>query len=232
MITVRPSEERGHFDFGWLDTRHTFSFGRYTDRRHVSFRALRVINEDVVAPGAGFPQHPHEDMEIVTYVLKGTLAHRDTLGSVETLSPGEVQRMSAGRGLEHSEFNASKTEPVHLLQIWLFPEKQGIEPSYEQKRFAEESLRNRLCPIVTPDARAGSLKIHQDASIYASRLDKGAGVTLELKPGRHAWVQVGAGKVTLNGTILKAGDGAAVSDEARLAFEATDASELLVFEMA
>jgi len=232
MITVRPSEERGHFDFGWLDTRHTFSFGRYIDRRHTSFRALRVINEDVVVPGAGFPQHPHEDMEIVTYVLKGTLAHRDTLGSVETLSPGEVQRMSAGRGIEHSEFNASKTEPVHLLQIWLFPEKQGIEPSYEQKRFAEESLRNRLCPIVTPDAREGSLKIHQDASIYAARLDKGAGATLDLKPGRHAWVQVASGTVTLNGMGLNAGDGAAVSGEDQLTIVAGEASELLVFDLA
>lgn len=232
MITVRPSEARGHFDFGWLDTRHTFSFGRYIDRRFLGFRALRVINEDVVAPGAGFPQHPHEDMEIVTYVLSGTLAHRDTLGSVETLSPGEVQRMSAGRGIEHSEFNASKAEPVHLLQIWLHPEDRGIEPSYEQKRFAEESLRNRLCPIVTPDAREGSLKIHQDASIYAARLDAGKSASMEITPGRHAWVQVARGTITLNGTGLKAGDGAAVSGEQRVAIVAGEASEVLVFEMA
>ncbi len=232
MITLRASQDRGHFDFGWLDTRHTFSFGRYIDRRHVSFRALRVINEDVVAPGAGFPQHPHEDMEIVTYVLAGTLAHSDSLGSVQTLSPGEVQRMSAGRGIEHSEFNASKAEPVHLLQIWLLPREQGIEPSYEQKRFARESLRNRLCPIVTPDAREGSLKVHQDASIYAARLDAGASVVFEPARGRHAWVQVARGEITLNATSLRGGDGAAVSEEKRLSIVATAGSEVLVFDLA
>lgn len=232
MITRRASAERGHFDFGWLKTWHTFSFGRYADRRHMGFGSLRVINDDVVAPGAGFPQHPHEDMEIVTYVLRGVLAHQDTLGSVETLSPGEVQRMSAGRGIEHSEFNASKAQDLRLLQIWIHPRARGLAPSYEQKRFADSLLADRLCEVVNPEGSGGALRIHQDARILAGRLGAGARVRHELARGRGAWVQVATGRITLNGVELAEGDGASVEDEAALEVVAREASEVLVFDLA
>lgn len=232
MITVRKSQDRGFADHGWLKARHTFSFARYVDRRHMHFRALRVINEDVVAPGAGFGEHPHDNMEIVTYILSGTLAHKDSIGNVATIVPGEVQRMSAGSGLTHSEFNHSKSEPVHLMQIWLLPEREDITPGYEQKKFSEAERRDVLRAIVTHDAREGSLKIYQDASIYASLLSTGATVKHEIRPGRHAWLQLAKGAVTVNGVSLQAGDGAAASEEASLEIRGDAESELLLFDLA
>ena len=232
MMTVRKSAERGHFDHGWLDTYHTFSFGRYVDRRFMNFRSLRVINEDVVAPGAGFGEHPHDNMEIVTYVLSGTLAHKDSTGGVGTLRHGEVQRMTAGSGLTHSEFNGSKTEAVHLLQVWLLPEAEDLEPGYEQKAFGAEHFRDRLGLVVSRDGEGGALRIRQDVRVYASVLGAGRAVELALDEGRHAWVQVARGGVTVNGTELEAGDGAAVSGERLVRIEAVRESEFLVFELA
>lgn len=232
MITLRPSGERGFADHGWLKARHTFSFARYVDRNHMSFRALRVMNEDIVAPGAGFGEHPHDNMEIVTYILSGILAHKDSMGNVATISPGEVQRMTAGEGLTHSEFNGSKTEPVHLMQIWLFPNKENLEPGYEQKAFPIEHRRDQLRLVVSQDAREGSLHIHQDASIYASVLSKGKSVTHPLAPGRHAWLQLPKGQVTLNGVVLHAGDGAAISDESSLTITSEEDAEFLLFDLA
>lgn len=231
MITVRKSRDRGHFDHGWLDTYHTFSFSRYYDPRFMGFRDLRVINEDVVAPGRGFGQHPHDNMEIVTYVLSGRLAHRDTLGHTETLSHGEVQRMSAGTGLEHSEFNASRTDPVHLLQIWVQPAREDTKPGYEQKAFPAEGRAGKLQLLVSPDGADGSLTIGQDIRLYATELAAGQSVGLDLSPGRAAWVQVAKGSVTLNATPLAKGDGAAVMDEASLTLAATEPAEVLVFDL-
>src|SRR5213593_2782593 len=213
MITIRKSEERGHFDLGWLDTYHTFSFDRYHDPAHMHFRSLRVINEDRVQPGQGFPTHSHRDMEIITYILQGALEHRDSMGNGSVIRPGDVQRMSAGTGVTHSEFNASKTEPVHLLQIWMFPERKGMKPSYEQKMFSEADKRSRLRLVASPDGRDGSVTIHQDNEMYATVLRKGETVRHELKPERHAWVQVARGSVKLNGQELAEGDGAAISEE-------------------
>ncbi|HLL73772.1 MAG TPA: pirin family protein [Pyrinomonadaceae bacterium] len=232
MITVRKSGERGHFDFGWLDTYHTFSFGEYHDPRHVGFRTLRVINEDFVAPGAGFPTHGHRDMEIVTYVLEGGLAHRDSMGNGSTIRPGDVQRMSAGTGVRHSEFNGSETERVHLLQIWILPAQNGIKPGYEEKKFEDDEKRNRLRVVASPDGREGSVTIHQDAEIYAALLEDNAGVSHELRPGRHAWLQVARGAVELNGREkLEQGDGAAVSDEGRLTITGRGPAEVLLFDL-
>src|SRR5436190_15809541 len=213
MMQVRKAGERGHFDHGWLDTYHSFSFAGYHDPRHMGFRALRVMNEDRVAPGQGFGTHPHRDMEIVTYVLSGALEHKDSMGNGEVLRAGEFQRMSAGTGITHSEFNPSATEPVHLYQIWLFPEKKGIEPSYEQKRFPDDERHNRLRLVASRDAAEGSLLIHQDTRVFLSRVDTGNEVRHELAEGRYAWLQVLRGSVSLNGNDLHAGDGAAVSDE-------------------
>jgi redox-sensitive bicupin YhaK (pirin superfamily) len=232
MITIRPANDRGHSDHGWLDTYHTFSFSSYRDPRHMHFRALRVMNEDVVAPGQGFGTHPHDNMEIVTYVLSGALEHRDSMGNGEVLRPGEFQRMSAGTGITHSEFNPSASEPVHLYQIWLFPEQKGIEPSYEQKRFDESERHNRLRLVASPDAADGSLTIHTDARVYLASLDAGQQVTQELAPGRHAWLQVLRGAVTLNGQPLATSDGAAVSEETTLAIAATEAAEVMLFDLA
>ncbi len=232
MITIRPAAERGHARFGWLDSQHSFSFGEYYDPAHMGFGPLRVINEDRVAPGAGFPTHGHRDMEIISYVLDGALEHRDSIGTGAVIRPGEVQRMSAGTGLTHSEFNHSKSEPVHLMQIWLFPEREDITPGYEQKKFSEAERRDALRPIVTPDAREGSLRIYQDTSIYASLLSKGATVTHAIKPGRHAWLQLAKGAVTVNGVALQAGDGAAVSDETSLDIRGDAESEFLLFDLA
>jgi redox-sensitive bicupin YhaK (pirin superfamily) len=232
MIRVRKASERGHFDHGWLDTHHTFSFARYYDPAHTGFRALRVINEDRVAPGRGFGTHPHEDMEIVTYVLDGALAHEDSLGTGSTIRPGELQRMTAGTGVTHSEFNPSQAEPVHLYQIWLLPEREGLEPSYEQKAFPESGRHNRLRLVASPGGHDGSLTIRQDARLYLGTLDGGHEVSHEMPPGRHAWVQVLRGGVTLNGLALAAGDGAAVSDEASLAVRAGGPSEVLLFDLA
>src|SRR4051812_25104794 len=202
MITVRPGNERGHFNHDWLNTYHTFSFSGYRDPRHMGFRSLRVMNEDFVAPGQGFGTHPHDNMEIVTYVLEGALEHRDSMGNGEVLRPGEFQRMSAGTGITHSEFNPSATEPVHLYQIWLFPEQRGIEPSYEQKRFGEEERHNRLRLVASPDAAEGSLQIHQDARILLGNLDANQEVTHTLAENRHAWVQILRGEVDVNGQKL------------------------------
>ncbi len=234
MITVRRSAERGHFDHGWLDTRHTFSFASYHDEEHMGFRALRVINEDRVKPGEGFGTHGHRDMEILSYVLEGALAHRDSTGGEGVLRPGEVQRMSAGTGVMHSEFNGSRAEPVHFLQIWLLPDRPGHRPSYEQKLFPEAVRRGTLRLVASPDAAGGSLTIHQDARVYATVLGKGEAVRHALAKGRHAWVQVARGEVAVNGRALRAGDGAALSDEDEVAVEGAGASggEALVFDLA
>jgi redox-sensitive bicupin YhaK (pirin superfamily) len=227
MITIRRSDERGHFDHGWLDTRHTFSFAGYHDPEHVQFRALRVINEDIVQPGMGFGEHPHRDMEIVTYVLKGALEHKDSLGGGGVIRPGDVQRISAGSGVFHSEFNASKTEPVHLLQIWIIPEEQGLEPRYDQKTF--EDLDGRLRVVASRDGRDGSLSLYQDVVVLAGRL--GDPVTHELGAGRHAWVQVAQGGAVVNGETLGQGDAAAISEEGSVRIEPRGACEVLVFDL-
>ncbi len=231
MITVRKSDRRGHFNHGWLNTYHTFSFSRYFDPRHMNFHSLRVMNEDWIAPGQGFGTHDHEDMEIVTYVLEGALAHRDSLGSGDVLRPGELQRMTAGKGISHSEFNASATEPVHLYQIWLLPERNGLEPSYEQKAFPRDERQNRLRLVASPDGRDGSLTIRQDARLFLGSLEQDRDVTHALTAGRHAWIQVLDGEVSVNGIPLAAGDGAAVSDESALAVRADRPSEVLLFDL-
>ncbi len=232
MIQVRKSADRGHANHGWLDTYHTFSFAGYQDRNHVHFRALRVMNEDRVEPGQGFGTHPHNDMEIVTYVLEGALEHKDSMGNGEVLRPGEFQRMTAGTGITHSEFNPSDTEPVHLYQIWLFPDRKGHTPSYEQKRFPDDQLHNRLRVVASPDAEEGSLSIHQDAKIYLSKLEAGTSLEQPIAQSRHAWLQVLRGSVTLNGTPLGTSDGAAVSDERLLKIEANDTAEIMLFDLA
>jgi redox-sensitive bicupin YhaK (pirin superfamily) len=232
MIVRRPAEERGRADFGWLDSRHSFSFGEYFDPEHMGFRALRVINEDRVRPGAGFGTHGHRDMEIISYVLDGALAHNDSMGTGSVIVPGDVQRMSAGTGVLHSEMNPSKSDPVHFLQIWLLPERRGITPSYEQKRFEEVEKEGRLRLVASRDGRDGALSLNQDVDLYAGTFKVGEGTRLELRPGRHAWVQVARGGVTLNGETLKQGDGAAVSDEAALELTATADAEVLVFDLA
>jgi len=232
MISVRKSSDRGHFDHGWLDTYHTFSFGGYQDPKNVHFRALRVINEDVVAPGRGFGRHPHDNMEILTWVLSGELAHTDSLGSVRTLKPGEVQRMSAGSGIEHSEYNASKTQPVHLMQIWIMPDAEDAAPAYDQKEFPESGRKGRLQLLASPDEADGSLKIHQDARVYFTALEPGRPVAMEIKPGRSAWVQVTRGSASVNGTELMQGDGASVSGEKSLTLAAAEPAEVLVFDLA
>ncbi len=232
MIRFRKSTERGYFDHGWLKTYHTFSFNTYRDPRHVHFRALRVMNEDWVAPGQGFGTHPHADMEIVTYVLAGALEHRDSLGNGDVLRAGEFQRMSAGTGIEHSEFNPSPSQPVHLYQIWLFPERKGIDPSYEQKRFPAERWSGRWGLVAAPDADDGALKIHQDARILLSQLDPGQELVCAPAPGRHAWLQVIRGELELAGNELAAGDGVAASDEVSLRLAARSPAEILWFDLA
>lgn len=231
MIRVRKAEERGHADHGWLDTYHTFSFAGYQDPEHVHFRTLRVMNEDVVQPGQGFGTHPHRDMEIVTYVLEGALEHKDSMGNGEVLRAGEFQRMSAGTGITHSEFNPSATEPVHLYQIWLFPESKGIEPSYEQKQFPVSEQQNQLRLVASPGAEAGSLRIHQDARVYLSQIEAEQAVTYELAEGRHAWLQVLRGSVLLNDVALDVSDGAAVSDTRNLKIQATADAEIMLFDL-
>ncbi len=234
MITIRKSDDRGHFDHGWLDTRHTFSFAGYQDPAHMGFRALRVINEDRVRPGEGFGTHGHRDMEILSYVLSGVLAHRDSSGGGGELRPGEVQRMSAGTGIHHSEFNGSAQEPVHFLQIWLLPDRPGHRPSYEQRAFPEAERRGVLRLVASPDGAESSTTIHQDARVFATLLAPGRTVEHVLAPGRHAWVQVARGAVQVNGVSLSAGDGAAVSAEPllRLAGAGAEEAELLVFDLA
>ncbi len=231
MITIRKSAERGHFDHGWLKTHHSFSFGDYHDPRWMGFYTLRVINDDWVDPDMGFGTHPHHDMEIITYVLEGALAHKDSMGTGSVIVPGEVQRMSAGSGVTHSEFNHSKTERVHLLQIWILPEEKGISPSYEQKTFSADQKENKFCLVASHDGRKGSLHIHQDANIYAALLKMGATIDLPLQSTRHAWVQVAKGSITLNGQILDAGDGAGISKESALTLTGVTTAEVLVFEL-
>ncbi|HVJ66758.1 MAG TPA: pirin family protein [Caulifigura sp.] len=232
MITRRPARQRGHKNHGWLNANHTFSFGSYYDPQHMQFRALRVMNEDFVSPGMGFGTHPHNDMEIVTYVLEGALEHKDSMGNGEVLRPGEFQRMSAGTGITHSEFNPSKDEPVHLYQIWLLPEKNGITPSYEQKRFPDEGRHNELRLVASRDQADGSLLIHSDARIYLGTIDEGHNVRQQLAPGRYGWLQVLRGSVTVNGQALETSDGAAISGETLLTIEATANAEVMLFDLA
>ncbi|MFO0919332.1 MAG: pirin family protein [Planctomycetaceae bacterium] len=232
MIQIRRAHERGHANHGWLDTYHTFSFSTYHDPAHVRFRTLRVMNEDAVAPGQGFGTHPHQDMEIVTYVLSGALEHRDSMGNGEVLRPGEFQRMSAGTGITHSEFNPSSTEPVHLYQIWLFPESKGLTPSYEQQAFPTIGRHNQWQLVASRDAADGSLLIHQDARIYLADLENGRQISHVLAPGRHAWLQVLRGAVTLNGQLLETSDGAAISEETVLNVQATTDAEIMLFDLA
>ena len=232
MITVRKAADRGGGDHGWLDTRHTFSFADYYDAAQMGFRGLRVINEDRVQPGRGFPTHGHRDMEILSYVLAGALEHEDSMGTGSVIRPGDVQRMSAGTGVMHSEFNPSRAEPVHFLQIWILPGTRGLDPSYEQKHFPEAEKRGRLRLIASRDGRDGSVTIHHDASVYAALLAPGERVALALADGRHAWVQVARGAVTLNGEALGAGDGAALSREPALTLVAVERAEVLVFDLA
>jgi redox-sensitive bicupin YhaK (pirin superfamily) len=232
MIRSRPSAERGQADYGWLQTRYTFSFNTYHDPAHMGFRALRVINEDVVMPGSGFGMHGHRDMEIVTYVIRGALEHRDSLGHGGVLRAGEVQRMTAGTGIRHSEFNPSADEPVHLYLIWLLPEREGLEPGYEQKAVALPESGGAWRVIASPDGREGSLAIHQDATIALGALEPGETREWTLTPGRHAWVQVVRGTVELLGQVFHEGDGAAVSDEPALRFTSRENAEVMVFDLA
>jgi quercetin 2,3-dioxygenase len=245
MITVRKSAERGHFAHGWLDTYHTFSFDRYYDPNHMGFRSLRVINEDRVAPRSGFPTHAHRDMEIITYVLEGALEHRDSMGNGSVIRPGEVQRMTAGSGVTHSEANSSETETVHLLQIWILPNARNLKPGYEQKRFSDEEKRGRLRLVASEDGRDGSVTINQDAAIYASMLEAANEVVHQLAANRSAWIQVARGAVTVNagspaspsrgrsdGNDLNQGDGAAVSAESVITITGREPSEVLLFDLA
>ncbi|OJW96518.1 pirin family protein [Thiobacillus sp. 65-1402] len=231
MLTVRKSSERGHANHGWLDSFHTFSFAGYRDPAWMGFGPLRVINEDRIAPGAGFPTHRHQDMEIVTWVLAGALEHKDSLGNSGVIRPGEVQRMRAGHGIAHSEYNASATEPVHLLQIWIEPDAYGLEPGYEQIAFPAESLQGRLRLIASSDGREGSVTIHQDAAIHAGRLAAGERVSLAQAPGRRTWLQVAGGRIKLKGLPLEAGDTVAIRFESGIEIEALEASELVVFDL-
>jgi redox-sensitive bicupin YhaK (pirin superfamily) len=232
MIRVRKAAERGHFDHGWLDTYHTFSFGDYYDPAHLGFRSLRVINDDRVQPGQGFGMHGHRDMEIVTYVLDGALQHQDTLGNGSIMKAGELQRMTAGTGVRHSEFNPSDKEGVHLYQIWLLPQRKGLEPSYEQLAVGEEEKRGRFRLVASPDGVDGSLTIHQDARLYLASLSPGEGVAHEIDRGRAAWLQVLRGSVNVLGHDLAAGDGVAVTDENAIPVQAAVPSEVLLFDLA
>jgi len=231
MITIRKSNERGHANHGWLDSYHTFSFAGYRDPAHMHFRSLRVMNEDWVAPGQGFGRHPHQDMEIVTYVLEGELKHEDSMGNGSVLRPGDFQRMTAGTGVEHSEFNPSPDTPVHLYQIWLFPSERGLTPSYEERTFGPSEKQDRLRLVASPDGRDGSLTIHQDASIYLGNFAAGASAEHAIQPGRHAWLQVLRGTVQLGDEKLTAGDAVALSDEPQLNLTATDAAEVMLFDL-
>jgi quercetin 2,3-dioxygenase len=231
MITVRRSHERGSSKFSWLDSRHTFSFGDYYDPQNMGFSDLRVINEDRVAPGAGFPTHSHRDMEIITYVLEGALAHKDSTGASSVIRAGDVQRMSAGTGINHSEYNASQTEAVHFLQIWIIPNETGLKPGYEQSSFDLEKKSGSWVLVAAPDGRDGGLKIHQDAELSLAVLAKGEKINYRLRGGRQAWAQVGRGRVTLNGSLLDAGDGAAITGEEVVNLTADDQSEILLLDL-
>jgi redox-sensitive bicupin YhaK (pirin superfamily) len=231
QISIRPANERGHADHGWLDTSHTFSFADYYDPQHMGFRVLRVINEDIVAPGRGFGTHGHRDMEIITYVLEGELGHKDSMGTGSTIKPGEVQRMSAGTGVMHSEMNASKKDRVHFMQIWIIPDKQGHKPGYEQKAFSEAERTGRLRVVASPDGRDGSVTIHQDATLAVGLLGAGDAVEHVVGSNRHAWIQVARGSVDVEGHTLSHGDGAAISGEGTIHIRGVDNAEVLVFDL-
>jgi len=231
MITLRRANERGGGEYGWLNTRHTFSFSDYWDPRWMGFRSLRVMNEDYVAAASGFPTHPHRDMEIITYVLEGKLEHKDSLGTGSVILPGDGQRMTAGRGIRHSEYNPSKDEQVHLYQIWILPENKSLEPSYEQKSFPSDEKQGKLRLIASPDAKDGSVKIHQDARLYVSLLKPGEEVEHRFGQNRHGWLQVAKGSVELNGKRLEQGDGAALSDEPEITIKGATDSEVLLFDL-
>lgn len=231
MINIRKSQERGHFDFGWLDTFHTFSFDRYYDPRHMGFLSLRVINEDRVSPGRGFPTHSHRDMEIITYIIEGALEHRDSMGNGSVIRPGDVQRMTAGTGVAHSEANRSPTDPVHLLQIWILPEQQGLTPGYEQKFFLEDQKQNKLCLAASHDGRNGSVRVNQDVNLYAGLIDSGSSLTHQLAPNRGVWIQVARGSIDINDHDLSQGDGAAVTDETVLRMTGRESAEILLFDL-
>jgi redox-sensitive bicupin YhaK (pirin superfamily) len=232
MIALRRAEERGHFDHGWLSTYHTFSFADYYDPAHMGFQGLRVINEDRVQPGKGFGTHPHRDMEIISYVLEGGLEHRDSMGNGSVIRPGEIQRLSAGTGITHSEFNVSNDEMVHFLQIWLLPTQRGIAPGYEQKVIDRSEQSGRLRLVASPDGKDGSVVIHADARVYGGLFENGTKAELAIPQGHHAWVHIARGKARINGSALSAGDGAAMSDEPSVKVEGVDASEVLVFDLA
>jgi redox-sensitive bicupin YhaK (pirin superfamily) len=232
MMIVRAREDRGIAKQGWLDSRHSFSFGHYYDPAQMGFRALRVINEDRVIPGAGFPPHGHKDMEIISYVLEGALAHKDTTGTSAVIRPGDVQRMTAGTGIRHSEFNDSTSEPVHFLQIWLLPEQDGLAPGYEQRTFSAEEKRGRWRLVASRDGREDSVTVHQDVDLYASLIGEGERLGFDLRPGRHAWLQVARGQVSLNDRLLKEGDGAAFADLPRIEITGAAESEVLLFDLA
>ncbi len=232
MLTVRRAGDRGHANHGWLDSHHTFSFADYHDPKHMGFRGLRVINEDRVDPGAGFPTHAHRDMEILSYVLEGALEHKDSMGNGSVIRPGDVQRMSAGTGVRHSEYNGSKTEPVHFLQIWIVPARAGIDPGYEEKRFTDADKRATLRLVASPEGNDGSVTIHADARVFATTLEAGEKVQHLLRPGRHAWVHVAKGRAIVGGTTLEAGDAVSTSDAGSLALEGVDHAEALLFDLA
>ncbi len=231
MMAVRHAEERGVANFGWLKSRHTFSFGHYHDPQFMGFGPLRVINEDQVQPGRGFDTHGHQDMEIISYVLKGAMAHKDSMGTGSVIRPGDVQRMSAGTGVRHSEYNASDSDPQHFLQIWIIPERNGLEPSYEQKTFTDEDKNGQLRLVGSRDGRDGSVTIHQDVDLYAARVADTDSVTYQLPAGRKGWVQVAYGDVQLNDEALSAGDGVALEGPCSIAFSARTATEILLFDM-
>lgn len=231
MIKVRKSRERGHFDHGWLETFHTFSFADYHDPHYMAFRTLRVINEDYVKPGEGFGTHSHRDMEIITFILEGVLEHKDSLGNTSVIKPGEIQRMTAGTGVTHSEFNPSKNERVRLLQIWILPNQKGLEPSYEQQVIEPEKKTNRLALIASPDAREGSVKVHQDALVYLGGLGKGKSLNYQPDSGRGVWIQVADGNLFLNHQELSAGDGAAIEKESSFQIRSPHKSTFLLFDL-
>ena len=231
MVTVRRSHQRGHADHGWLNSYHTFSFAGYQDPNHMGFRSLRVMNEDRVAPGQGFGRHPHRDMEIVSYVLEGALEHKDSMGNGSVLHAGDFQRITAGTGVEHSEFNPSATEPVHFYQIWLFPDQHGLKPSYEERSFSTSEKQNRLRLVASHDGREGSLTLHQDADVFLSNLETGASVSHQIRPGRHAWVQVMRGSVRVGDIILNESDAAAISKQSKLQIVAVEPAEVMLFDL-
>ena len=230
MLTIRKAEDRGHANHGWLDAHHSFSFAGYHDPRWMGFRTLRVLNDDTISGGGGFGTHPHRDMEIITYILSGALEHKDSMGNGRVIRPGEVQYMAAGTGVEHSEFNHSETEPVHLLQIWIVPDRKGAKPAYAERSLAKAPT-GRLLLVASKIGRDGSIGINQDADVFLAKLNAGDSVEHSLKPQRHAWVQVAGGEVKLNGQLLKAGDGAALSDETSVALSATQPAQVLVFDL-